>query len=46
MRNEDWLKNNLEAYAEAEGKGDKDNDPGHGGQKPATYANPVLSIVR
>ena len=43
---EDGLKNNLKADAETEGKGDKDDDPGHGCQKPATDTNPVLSIVR
>ena len=35
----------LEADTEAEGKGDKHDDPGEGGEKPAAQTDPVFTIV-
>ena len=35
----------LEADTEAEWKGDKHDDPGEGGEKPAAQTDPVFTIV-
>lgn len=35
----------LEADTEAEGKGDKHDDPGEGGEQPAAQTDPVFTIV-
>ena len=39
------MKENLEAYTKAEGEGDKNDDPGEGGEEPTTQANPILPFV-